>query len=59
MQALTQSSLVVLGYSLRSWDFRVLFSGVIKARFNKVFAGRSTERWVSVPAKPTEAALHR
>jgi hypothetical protein len=32
MQALTQSSLVVLGYSLRSWDFRVLFSGVIKAR---------------------------
>jgi hypothetical protein len=32
MQALTQSSLVVLGYSLRSWDFRVLFCGVIKAR---------------------------
>lgn len=32
MEALTQSSLVMLGYSLASWDFRVLFRGLIKPR---------------------------
>jgi hypothetical protein len=31
-QALTESSLVILGYSVRQWDFRVLFRGVIKPR---------------------------
>ncbi len=31
-QALTQSSLVVLGFSLPAWDFRVLFRGLIKPR---------------------------
>ncbi len=29
-QALTESSLVLLGYTLRDWDFRVLFRGIIK-----------------------------
>ncbi|MBV7330361.1 SIR2 family protein [Chloroflexi bacterium TSY] len=28
-QALTQSSLILLGYRLRDWDFRVLFRGII------------------------------
>ncbi len=32
MQALTQASLLMVGYSLRSWDFRVLLCGVVKAR---------------------------
>jgi hypothetical protein len=32
MQALAQSSLIMLGYSVRQWDFRVLFCGMIKAR---------------------------
>jgi hypothetical protein len=32
MHRLNQSSLVVLGYSLGSWDFRVLFRGVLTAR---------------------------
>jgi hypothetical protein len=31
-RALTESSLVLVGYSLRNWDFRVLFRGVIKPR---------------------------
>ncbi|MFC1974815.1 SIR2 family protein, partial [Chloroflexota bacterium] len=31
-RALTESSLVMLGYSLRNWDFRVLFRGIIKPR---------------------------
>ena len=31
-QALTDSSLVMLGYRLASWDFRVLFRGLIKPR---------------------------
>lgn len=30
VQALTQSSLILLGYRLQDWDFRVLFQGVIK-----------------------------
>lgn len=29
-QALTESSLMMLGYTLRDWDFRVLFRGIIK-----------------------------
>jgi hypothetical protein len=29
-QALTQSSLLLLGYKLHNWDFRVLFRGLIK-----------------------------
>ena len=29
-QALAESSLVLLGYTLRSWDFRILFRGLIK-----------------------------
>lgn len=36
MQALTQSSLVMLGFSLPAWDFRILFRGVIKARPKKL-----------------------
>jgi hypothetical protein len=36
MEALTQSSLVMLGYSLASWDFRVLFRGLIKPRPKKL-----------------------
>lgn len=31
-QALADSSLVLLGYNLRSWDFRVIFWGLIKHR---------------------------
>lgn len=31
-QAMADSSLVLLGYSLRNWDFRVLFWGLIKPR---------------------------
>jgi len=31
-QAMADSSLVLLGYNLRSWDFRVLFWGLIKPR---------------------------
>ena len=31
-RALTESSLILLGYSLRDWDFRGLFRGVIKPR---------------------------
>ncbi len=31
-RALTESSLVLLGYSLADWDFKVLFRGVIKPR---------------------------
>ncbi|MBV7339226.1 SIR2 family protein [Chloroflexi bacterium TSY] len=31
-QALTESSLLLLGYDLRSWDFRVLFWGLIEPR---------------------------
>ena len=30
-QALTQSSLLLLGYQLRDWDFRILFRGLINA----------------------------
>ncbi len=33
-QALADSSLILLGYSLRSWDFRVLFRGLIKTSAN-------------------------
>lgn len=29
-QALSDSSLMILGYSLRSWDFRVIFRGLIR-----------------------------
>jgi hypothetical protein len=32
MAALAQSSLVVLGFNLADWDFKVLFRGVIRAR---------------------------
>lgn len=31
-KSLTMSSMVMIGYSLRDWDFRVLFRGVIKPR---------------------------
>jgi hypothetical protein len=31
-QALTESSLVVLGYALQSWEFKALFWGLIKPR---------------------------
>ncbi len=31
-QALAESALILLGYSLRSWDFRTLFWGLIKQR---------------------------
>lgn len=31
-QAMADSSLILLGYDLRSWDFRVLFWGLIKPR---------------------------
>ncbi len=30
-QAITQSSLILLGYRLRDWDFRVMFRGLINA----------------------------
>ena len=30
-KALTQSSLILLGYKLRDWDFRVMFRGLINA----------------------------
>ena len=30
-QALTQSSLLLLGYQPRAWDFRILFRGLINA----------------------------
>ena len=30
-RALTQSSLILLGYRLRDWDFRVMFRGLINA----------------------------
>jgi hypothetical protein len=36
MEALTQSSLIMLGYSLAAWDFRVLFRGLIKPRPKKL-----------------------
>lgn len=36
MEALTQSSLVMLGYSLADLDFRVLFRGLIKPRPKKL-----------------------
>jgi hypothetical protein len=35
MQALADSSLVLLGYAPRSWDFRVLFRGLIKTSENQ------------------------
>ncbi len=31
-QAMADSSLLLLGYNLRSWDFKVLFWGLIKPR---------------------------
>ncbi len=31
-QSMADSSLVLLGYNLRNWDFRVLFWGLIKPR---------------------------
>ena len=34
-QALVQSALILLGYSLRSWEFRSLFWGLIKQRVMK------------------------
>jgi hypothetical protein len=34
-RALADSSLLLLGYSLRGWDFRVLFRGMIKPSDNK------------------------
>jgi len=36
MEALTQSSLVMLGFSLAAWDFRVLFRGIIRMRPKKL-----------------------
>jgi hypothetical protein len=34
-QALADSSLLLLGYSLRHWDFRVIFRGLVKPTDNK------------------------
>lgn len=34
-QALTDSSLLLLGYGLRNWDFRVLFRGLIKTSIDQ------------------------
>lgn len=34
--ALTSSSLVLLGYTLQSWEFRVLFRGLIRATVDKL-----------------------
>jgi hypothetical protein len=34
-QALAESSLLLLGYGLRHWDFRVIFRGLIKPTDNR------------------------
>ena len=48
-QALADSSLVMLGYGLRNWDFRVLFWGLIKPR-------PLQQTSVSVQLEPNEIA---
>jgi hypothetical protein len=48
-QALSDSSLVLLGYDLQGWDFRVLFRGLIARK-------RSTRRTLSVAIQLAPAA---
>lgn len=50
-QAMADSSLVLLGYHLRSWDFRVLFWGLIKPR-------PIQQTSVSVQLEPSEIEKH-
>jgi hypothetical protein len=47
-EALVQSSLLLLGYDLRSWDFRILFWGLIKPDFKRDYKS------VSVQLDPAE-----
>jgi hypothetical protein len=47
-EALVESSLLLLGYHLRSWDFRVLFWGLIKTDFKRRYKS------VSVQLEPDE-----
>ncbi|MCP4408950.1 MAG: SIR2 family protein [Gammaproteobacteria bacterium] len=42
-EALVESSLLLLGYHLRSWDFRVLFWGLIKADFKRRYKSISVQ----------------
>jgi len=50
-QAMADSSLVLMGYHLRSWDFRVLFWGLIKPR-------PIQQTSVSVQLEPNEIEKH-
>jgi hypothetical protein len=47
-EALVESSLLLLGYHLRSWDFRVLFWGLIKTEVERSY------RSISVQLEPDE-----
>ncbi len=47
-EALVESSLLLMGYHLRSWDFRVLFWGLIKSDFKRRYKS------VSVQLEPDE-----
>lgn len=35
-EALAESSLILLGYRLQDWDFRILFRGIINSRFSNL-----------------------
>jgi hypothetical protein len=47
--AITHSSLLLLGYELQDWDFRVLFRGLIAQK-------RESRRWLSVAIQLTPSA---